>query len=206
MCLYLRENRTQVILLKVNADRSLEVCADADFNGNWNIKTAEHDVSTKKSRTGFILFCRLPYHLGFSSSNADHYINKRSQVRSILTILTWNYSYYELLIQFKSKERNVVSTSPGIVCTVFEDNNGAIEVANVTKMRARTKHITLVYYHFRELIIQKKINIKPIDMSFQMTDVFIKLLCSELFLHHCTSMKKTNLCTQYAIKRGSVWI
>ena len=89
-----------------------------------------------------------------------------------------------LLTEFKLKGFNVVSTTPSIVCTAFEDNNGAIEIANVPKMRARTKHINLVYHHFREHVIQKKVVIKPIDTLLQMADIFTKPLGSELFLRH----------------------
>ena len=61
-----------------------------------------------------------------------------------------------LLNKFKSKGSNVVSTNPSIVCTAFEVNNGVIEIENVPKIRAYTKHINLVYHHFREHVIQKR--------------------------------------------------
>jgi hypothetical protein len=35
-------------------------------------------------------------------------------------------------------------------CKVFEDNEGAIEIAKVPKMRPRTKHLNIKYHHFRE--------------------------------------------------------
>ena len=94
-----------------------------------------------------------------------------------------------LLTEFKSKDSNVVSTTPSIVCNVFEDNNGAIEIANMHKMRARTKHIHLVYHHFCEHVIQKKTVIRPIDTLFQMADIFTKPLCFELSLHHRKAMQ-----------------
>ena len=89
-----------------------------------------------------------------------------------------------LLTEFKLKGFNVVSTTPSIVCTTLEDNNGAIEIANVPKIRAHTKHIKLVYHHFREHIIEKKVVIKPIDTLLQMGNIFTKPLYSELFLRH----------------------
>ena len=158
---------------------------DADFSGNWNIKTAEHNVSTAKSRTCFIILfagcpiiwaSRLQTQISLSTIEAK-YVALSQSLREVIPIMN-------LLTKFKSKGFNVVSTNPSIVCTVFEDNNGAIEIANVPKIRARTKHINLVYHHFCEHVIQKNIVIKPVDTSFQMANIFTKPLCSELFLRH----------------------
>jgi hypothetical protein len=44
----------------------------------------------------------------------------------------------------------VLNATPRIHCKVFEDNAGAIEIANVPKMRPRTKHLNIKYHHFRE--------------------------------------------------------
>ena len=41
--------------------------------------------------------------------------------------------------------------------TVFEDNNGALELAIEPKYRPRTKHITIKYHHFREHVKNKSI-------------------------------------------------
>ena len=94
-----------------------------------------------------------------------------------------------LLTKFKSKRFNIFSATPSIVCTVFEDNNCAINIVNVPKMRACIISIHSVYHYFLEHIINKKILIKPIDKTFKMADVFTKLLHSQLFLHHRTAMQ-----------------
>jgi hypothetical protein len=38
-----------------------------------------------------------------------------------------------------------LNATPKIHCKVFEDNAGAIEIANVPKMRPRTKHLNIKY-------------------------------------------------------------
>eukprot|EP00957_Ditylum_brightwellii_P110829 8453045-Ditylum_brightwellii.AAC.1 len=43
------------IILDPNKKKSFSVCVDADFSGNWFKKTVMHDVSTAKSRTGYII-------------------------------------------------------------------------------------------------------------------------------------------------------
>lgn len=35
-------------------------------------------------------------------------------------------------------------------CTLFEDNNGSLELAKAPRYRPRTKHIAVKYHHFRE--------------------------------------------------------
>ena len=55
MCKYLCETRNKGIILDLQTEKSLEVYADADFAGNWNKSTAANDVSTAKSRTGYVI-------------------------------------------------------------------------------------------------------------------------------------------------------
>ena len=52
---YLMKTKNKGIILKPDRTKSLEVFADADFSGNWNINTAADDARTAKSRTGYII-------------------------------------------------------------------------------------------------------------------------------------------------------
>jgi hypothetical protein len=45
----------------------------------------------------------------------------------------------------------VLSVRTEVHCKVFEDNAGAIEIANVPKMRPRTKHLNIKYKHYIEM-------------------------------------------------------
>ncbi len=58
--------------------------------------------------------------------------------------------------------------------TVFEDNNGALELAIEPKYRPRTKHIAIKYHHFREHVKNKSIKVKKIDTKEQLADIFTK--------------------------------
>jgi hypothetical protein len=44
---------------------------------------------------------------------------------------------------------NSINSIPEVHCTIFGDNSGAIETANVLKKRPRTKHLNIKYHHFR---------------------------------------------------------
>ena len=61
------------------------------------------------------------------------------------------------------KTLNIESKRLSVKCKVFEDNNGAIELAKAPKIRHRKKHIALKYHHFREHVRKGMIKINPID-------------------------------------------
>jgi hypothetical protein len=71
---------------------------------------------------------------------------------------------------------NFINTKPKVHCTVFEDNEGAIEIANVPKMRPRTKHLNLKYHHFREEVKKGTISTYHVGTKDQMADIFTKPL------------------------------
>jgi hypothetical protein len=56
---------------------------------------------------------------------------------------------------------------------VFEDNNGALELATAPKMRPRTKHIAIKYHHFRSSVDSGAV---LIDTKNQIADIFTKVL------------------------------
>ncbi len=58
--------------------------------------------------------------------------------------------------------------------TVFEDNNGALELARDTKYRSRTKHIAIKYHHFRKHVKNGNIRICAINTKEQQADIFTK--------------------------------
>ena len=48
-------------------------------------------------------------------------------------------------------------------------------------MRPRTKHLNLVYHHFREHVRMRIIQLFPISTNFQLADIFTKPLPQKLF-------------------------
>ena len=82
------------------------------------------------------------------------------------------------------KERNIstVISVPTVFCKTFEDNSGALELAKSPKMRPRTKHLHLVYHHFREHVCKRIVQLFPISTNFQLADIYTKPLPKELFI------------------------
>ena len=72
----------------------------------------------------------------------------------------------------------------------FEDNSGAMELGRTPKIRPRTKHINLVYHHFREYIRRKEIIIHRISTDDQLADIFTKPLGQNIFYKHRYSILK----------------
>ena len=77
---------------------------------------------------------------------------------------------------------DVPSSPPKVYCRAYEDNTGALELVRVPKMRPRTKHINVVYHHFREYVRRGVISVVGIDTTNQLADLLTKPLEKEKFL------------------------
>ena len=65
-------------------------------------------------------------------------------------------------------------TPPEIKCKVFEDNSGALHMANVHKYRPRTKHLNVKLHHFRRYVNDGSIKIVAIESEKQQADYLTK--------------------------------
>ena len=109
------------------------------------------------------------------STTEAEYIALSQSLRDAIPIMN-------LILEMKQKGYEVYSKTPRVFCTAFEDNNGALELARTPKMRARTKHINLVYHHFRDYVSKGLINVLPIDTKEQIADIFTKPLDPTTFI------------------------
>ncbi|KAI2513026.1 hypothetical protein MHU86_1317 [Fragilaria crotonensis] len=75
---------------------------------------------------------------------------------------------------------NVVA-EPRIHCKVFEDNSGALAMAQVPKMRPRTKHLNVKYHHFRSHVANGDISLHAVASADQEADIYTKPLPLNLF-------------------------
>ena len=76
---------------------------------------------------------------------------------------------------------NIVDCNKTMKCAVFEDNNGALEMANTPKMRPRTNHIAIKYHHFRTHVERGDTLLEKIDTTEQEADFLTKPLVQQLF-------------------------
>jgi hypothetical protein len=73
--------------------------------------------------------------------------------------------------EFKERGLLFFSNPPKIHCKLFEDNSGAIKIANGPKIHTRTKHSNIKYHHFHDYVETKDIYINKIDTADQPADM-----------------------------------
>ena len=74
-------------------------------------------------------------------------------------------------------------TQPTILhSSMFEDNNGALQLAQSPKISPRTKHIVAKYHFFRSHIGEAKgIFLTRVERKNQIADMFTKILAAQSF-------------------------
>jgi hypothetical protein len=183
---YLLATRDKGLIMKPNAE-GMECWVDASHASEWSNKTASTDPNTARSRMGYvIMYAGCPMHwaskmqteIALSSTEAE-YIALSQAMREVIPIM-W------LLQEAHDHGIPLINTPPKVLCKVFEDNAGAIEIANVPKMRPRTKHLNLKYHHFREEVKKGTVSIYHVGTKEQIADIFTKALDEGLF----TSLRK----------------
>ncbi len=89
-----------------------------------------------------------------------------------------------LLQEMKDQGFNSTEAIPKVHCKAFEDNIGALELARVPKMRPRTKHINLVFHHFRDHVRKGLVSIHHVTTDKQVADMLTKPLDQNSFQRH----------------------
>ena len=89
-----------------------------------------------------------------------------------------------LMQELHDREFTGASPIPTIHCKAFKDNSGALELARTPKMRPRTKHINLVYHHFRSFVREGKITVHHVGTKEQNANLLTKPLDQNFFLRH----------------------
>ena len=177
---YLIETRDKGIILKPN-DHSFVCYADADFAGNFHKETAHFNSMTAKSRGCYIIMyagcpvtwtSRLINEVCLSSTESEYSILSEA-AREITGLIG-------LMKEVKEKMCKDTVEIPIVRCTVFEDNEGAIALARLPKLRPRTKHICTKMHWFRSLV-GKTLFIESIDTLDQLADIGTKPLAEDLF-------------------------
>jgi hypothetical protein len=163
LCKYLLATKDDGIIYDPKRDQSIEVYADADFYGSWNKATAPQDISTAKSRTGYIVkfaacpivwTSKLQTQIALSTTEAE-YISLSQYTREAIPLM-------QLVREINEKDITTYSDVPKVYCKAFEDNIGSLEIARTHKMRPHTKQINLVYHHFRSFFKKGLVVIWPI--------------------------------------------
>jgi hypothetical protein len=179
---YLEGTKDKGIIFKPDATKGLECFVDADFAGGWN-KADANTADAVMSRTGYVImyagcpitWCsKLQTEIALSTTEAE-YIALSQSLREVIPVIDLMKEINEIF--------PINIPTPEIHCKVWEDNNGALALANGQKFSPRTKHIAIKYHHFRSHIKNGTISVHPIDTKEQTADIFTKPLDQSLFIH-----------------------
>jgi hypothetical protein len=83
---------------------------------------------------------RLQTEIAMSSTESE-YIALSQSLREVLPMM-------ELAKELAKAGFNLGTETPKVQCKAFEDNSGALEMAQTPKMSPRTKHLNIKYHHF----------------------------------------------------------
>jgi hypothetical protein len=79
------------------------------------------------------------------STTEAEYISFSTALREVTPLMN-------LLSELQDQVDHNIITFPTLHCKLFEDKSGAYVLATAPKMRPRTKHINVKYYHFRAYV------------------------------------------------------
>ncbi len=68
--------------------------------------------------------------------------------------------------------------------TIYEDNVGAINIAENNMASKRTKHIDVTYHHIRELIENGDVKVEHMASEKQIADIMTKNTTTAIFERH----------------------
>eukprot|EP00833_Pecoramyces_ruminatium_P011916 jgi/Orpsp1_1/1185948/evm.model.c7180000096179.1 len=150
---------TKYYSIKFNRSINIKVYVDADLGG---------DKETKRSTTGFIIL--------MGSAPVSWY-SKLQHCISISTAESEYYSLNECALKCLWLMNLLNELGLDINCiTINIDNKAAIYNSKNETINPKSRHIDLRYHKIRELIKEKKINLKYIKSQFNLADGLTKYL------------------------------
>ena len=136
-----------------NHAHGFECWVDSDFTSNWKHQHAPSDLMMAKSRAGWVI------------SYAGCPISWASKLQTTMALSTTKAEYVALSMSLHDviplmgllKEAHpfgikVSDTPPHVLCKVFKDNSGTLEMACLPKIHPQTKHINQYFHHFHKYV------------------------------------------------------
>ena len=131
--------------------------------------------------SGFPLVWRSHFHNDITlSSTESEYTGPPYILRELIPIM-------QLLKELKRAGFSIESTMPKVICKVFNENSGALEMAIFHNHRSRTKHRNVKLRHFRESVNRSEVTILTIGSLYQAYDYLTNVFNQNtLGRHHFT--------------------
>jgi hypothetical protein len=172
---YLKKTADKGMIISPDRSKGLECYVDASFCEGWSTEVSD-DPTNCYSRTGYVIrlfgcpiiwVSKLQTEITLSTTESE-YVALSQAMRDVIPLLE--------VLNHVQKSIDVDIDTPVVRCTVFEDNQGALELAIAPKMRPRTRHIAVKYHHFREHVERGLIKIVYVDTKNQLADMLTKAL------------------------------
>jgi len=180
---YLKGTRDKGLILKSNKTLTLDAFVDADFSGLYAHEDKTDPVSVK-SRTGFVVTiggCPLLWQSKLQQlhalSTTESEINAATELmRSLIPL---RLIVREMSEHLGLKAVQAVSTKT----TVWEDNAGAVVIANSPQVTPRSKHYAHRYFWWKHHAESPDISVEKISTKEQQADIFTKGLAKDQFVY-----------------------
>ena len=184
---YLLGTKDKGIILTPDPSKGMEIYADADFAGAWDPKLAGEDIDTARSRHGYIItYAGVPLLWKSQMQGEIALSSTKSEVIGLSAALRTAIPLQHVLNEMKDLGFDILPNGPTVHCKAFEDNNGALAIAKVPRMRPRTKHINVKYFHFVEYTSRENAPFlfERIDTEEQPADMLTKPLAFPGLVRH----------------------
>ena len=145
-------------------DRKLSVYVDADYANKDNDRRSVSGVAVMVGGTVVVNASSTTQHCVTLSTSEAEYVAMAQGAKTVLEFL-------------KPELANET-------IDLFEDNQGAMAIAQNPISGGRTKHIDVRYHFIRELVERKVLNIQYTESSNQQADILTKPLGLEAFAIH----------------------
>ena len=183
ICRYLKGTQEEGLIYEPSSEMTVDCYVDADFAGLYGVEDSQDPISVK-SRTGYVILIancpllwvsKLQSEIALSTLESE-FIALSSSFRSLIPT--------KRLIEETLKGLNITSmVKYSAKSTVFEDNNGALQLATTKKLTPRTRHIATKYFWFLEQVDKGLATIVKVESSQNKSDIFTKNLKPHDFIN-----------------------
>ena len=131
---YLKGTLDNSLIMKPDDNHSLDLHVDADFAGNWDKEIAATNSATAQSRHSYVLrYCGIPILWASQLQSIIALSTTEAECVGMSKALQDTSPIVWLLEEMKQLGHTIQTTFAQVHCRVFQDNSGAVEIANNLK-------------------------------------------------------------------------
>ena len=166
---YLNGTKKLGLVFSEGGGLKLSVYVDADYADKANDRRSVSGVAVMLGGTSAVASSTTQHCVTLSTSEAEYVAMAHGAKTALFTRAVLNFLQPHLV---------------GRIIDLFEDNQGAIAMAENPISGGRTKHIDVRYHFIRELVKHKVIAIKYTESRNQHADILTKAIGAEGFVRH----------------------